>query len=47
MPDDADTVESDGTEVFERRNTNNLIHAEVNFPQGDKIQGAQVIGCSK
>ena len=47
LPDDANPVESYGTAAFEKPITDNLINAEVNLPQGDKIQGAKVIGRTK
>ena len=47
MPYDTNTVESDGTVAFENFITNHLIHAEVNPPEGEKIQGAKVIGRTK
>ena len=47
MPDDANPVETDGAASFENPITNHIIHAEVNLPQGDKIQGAKFIGHTK
>ena len=47
MPDDVDRVESDGTTVCEKPITDYFVHVEVNLPQGEKIQGAKVIGCIK
>ena len=47
FPDDDDTVDSDGTAAFEKPIDENLIHAEVNLSQGEKIQGAKVIGHTK
>ena len=43
FPYDANTVESNGTASFEKPVTDNLIHAKVNLPQGEKIQGDKVI----
>ena len=45
--DDAYPVDSDGTAAFEKHIANDIIHAEVNLPQGDKIQGAKFIGRTK
>ena len=47
MPDDANPFESDGTAVFENHINHHLIHAGENLPQGEKIQGARVIGSTK
>ena len=44
---DSDTVEFDGTAELEKPVTDNLIHAEVNLPQGEKIQGTKLIGHTK
>ena len=47
MPDDSDTVDSDGTAAFEKSITDNPIQAEANLPQGKKNQVAKVIGRTK
>ena len=44
---DANPVESYGTVAFIKPITDNLIQSEVNLTQGDKIQDAKVIGCTK
>ena len=43
FPDDADSVESDGTAAFLKTITNNLIHTEVKLPLGEKMKGDKVI----
>ena len=47
LPEDNNTVNQDGTSVFEKPITDCWIHAEVNLPQGENIQSAKVIGRSK
>ena len=47
FPDDENPVESAGTAEFEKPITDNIIHVDVNLPQGDKIQGDKVIGHTK
>ena len=44
---DAVPVYFDVTAAFENTINKYLIHAEVNLPQGDKIQGANFIGLKK
>ena len=47
MSYDADPVEPAGNAAFENPITNHIIHSEVNLTQGEKIQGAKVIGHKK
>lgn len=44
---DEDPVDVDGTAVFEKPITDHLINAELQLPQGEKLQSAKVIGRSK
>ena len=44
LPEDNDPDETDGTTAFEKPTTDRQIHAEMNFPQGEAIQNAKVIG---
>ena len=44
FPDYSNPVQSDGTAAFENIITDHLIYAEVNLPEGKKIQGVKVIG---
>ena len=44
---DADTVQIDGTTVFEQPITDHWIHAELNLPQGEEMKKVKVVGWSK
>ena len=47
LPEDNDPLDKDGSAMFEKPITDQLIHAEVHLPQGDSIKAARVIGRSK
>ena len=47
LPDENDPADSSNVSTFEKPITDQLIHCEVNLPQGDQIRQAKVIARSK